>query len=235
MKWFTHSDGQTFGPFTFHQMVELAGNGRLSPDTDVAQIGSEVWTAASDDTALSSLFTKRHRIEDNYQRDDWIEGTRENSPTRLQRIAKLVLPAMAILTLCFGAVLMIVAVAPSDKAEPPAREIADTRATTVPSGVPRSEAGAAQNTGMLQSEVTAPVSQSSTEKACIAASARKIPNSPGTQISASRAKAPGAGSLSNAYYTVEIDARVAGQDVTYMLFCDIADDGTIVTTPIGLR
>lgn len=235
MRWFIHTDGQTIGPFAFHEMVEFAGDGRLSPDTYVAEVGSEVWTAASDDAAISSLFTKRHRIEDNYQRDDRIEVNREAPPTRSQRVAKVVLPAMAIITFCVGALVMIVAVVPPDKAEPPAREVADTRAATASSGMPRSEAAAAQNAGLLQSEATSPVSQSSTEKACIAASAGKIPNSPGTTISASRAKAPGAGSLSKAYYTVEIDARVAGQDVTYLLFCDIADDGTIVTMPIGLR
>src|SRR4051794_17984772 len=176
MKWFIHTEGQTFGPFTFYEMAELAGEGRLSPDTNVAEMGSKVWTVASANAALTSLF---------------IDVKPEDIPTRSQGAAKLIFPAIAMITLCVGVLTIIAAFVRPDKSEPPAREVEVTDAHAASSGVPRSERAGVQDGGMPRGEARPSVPQSSTEKACIAASAGKIPNSPGITISASRAKAPG--------------------------------------------
>lgn len=216
MKWFVHADGETAGPLTFDQMAELANEGLLLRDTDVAEVGSDVWTAASADAELSSLFKKHPR------RDDWTGAVREDA-TKPKRFAKLVLPVIAFITLCVGALTIIFAVVAPGKEEHPA-----TRAASRSSDFPQSAAVPVANAQVLQKQTT-PLS--SAEKACIAASVSKIPNSPGTTINASRAK----GDVKKREYWVEIDARVAGQDVTYELFCGISDDGDVVVTPFRVK
>ncbi|MBS9476698.1 DUF4339 domain-containing protein [Ancylobacter sp. VKM B-3255] len=58
-QWYTHMDGQVFGPFTGHQLRDFVREGRLAADTEVVRLGSEVWVKAADDGALKGLFAPR--------------------------------------------------------------------------------------------------------------------------------------------------------------------------------
>jgi len=55
-EWYTHSDGQTFGPFTGHQLRDFVRDGRLNADSEVARVGAEAWTKAAEDKILVPLF-----------------------------------------------------------------------------------------------------------------------------------------------------------------------------------
>lgn len=57
-EWYVHISGETYGPYTGRKVKELVAEGRMQASTDVARLGSDVWTAASEDRALSSLFPK---------------------------------------------------------------------------------------------------------------------------------------------------------------------------------
>ncbi|WP_244540170.1 DUF4339 domain-containing protein [Kaistia soli] len=55
-EWYVHAEGQTYGPFTGHELADFVRDGRLTPTTDVVRVGSEDWTAASEDKVLVRLF-----------------------------------------------------------------------------------------------------------------------------------------------------------------------------------
>lgn len=55
-EWFMHADGQSYGPFTGHQMRDFVKDGRLSRDSEVIRSGSDTWTKAGEDKALALLF-----------------------------------------------------------------------------------------------------------------------------------------------------------------------------------
>jgi len=64
-EWFIHADGQSFGPFTGHQLRGFCDDGRLGADTDVVRVGSESWTRAADDRALAGFFRRAPSREPN--------------------------------------------------------------------------------------------------------------------------------------------------------------------------
>jgi TM2 domain-containing membrane protein YozV len=55
-EWHLYLEGQIYGPFTGQKLREFAKEGRLLPTTDVARLGSEVWTPASEDAVLGAFF-----------------------------------------------------------------------------------------------------------------------------------------------------------------------------------
>ncbi|WP_193760679.1 GYF domain-containing protein [Bradyrhizobium yuanmingense] len=55
-EWQVHINGQTYGPYTGHRIDEFIKEGRVDGATQVLPVGSENWTAASQDRYLSSLF-----------------------------------------------------------------------------------------------------------------------------------------------------------------------------------
>ena len=47
---------QPVGPYSYEQLRELAGEGRLSPSTRIARVGGAAWTEAGLEPALTGLF-----------------------------------------------------------------------------------------------------------------------------------------------------------------------------------
>ncbi|MHA7877086.1 DUF4339 domain-containing protein [Roseivivax sp.] len=55
-QWFMNSEGETYGPYSGHALRQFAGEGRLTPETEVIRDGAGTWTTAAEDTALRRLF-----------------------------------------------------------------------------------------------------------------------------------------------------------------------------------
>jgi TM2 domain-containing membrane protein YozV len=55
-EWFIHIDGQTYGPYSGHQLSDYLKEGRIDGATQVLAVGSENWQHASEDRRLASLF-----------------------------------------------------------------------------------------------------------------------------------------------------------------------------------
>lgn len=55
-RWFTYSNGKTFGPYTGHAIRDMADNGQILPSDLVAPVGSSSWSQAKDDPVLRLLF-----------------------------------------------------------------------------------------------------------------------------------------------------------------------------------
>jgi TM2 domain-containing membrane protein YozV len=55
-EWYTHIDGQTYGPYSGHRLNEFLKEGRISGATQVLAVGSENWQHASEDHRLAALF-----------------------------------------------------------------------------------------------------------------------------------------------------------------------------------
>src|SRR5699024_3024992 len=54
--WHLRMEGETYGPYTGHQVREFIRDGRVTPETDAVRAGGDAWLPASDDPALSKLF-----------------------------------------------------------------------------------------------------------------------------------------------------------------------------------
>jgi TM2 domain-containing membrane protein YozV len=57
-EWYMHVKGQTYGPYTGHQLGDFAKEGRLDAGTQVLAVGSENWTQAAQDRQLNVLFKR---------------------------------------------------------------------------------------------------------------------------------------------------------------------------------
>jgi TM2 domain-containing membrane protein YozV len=55
-EWHIHTHGETYGPYTGHQLSEFVKEGRIDGATQVLATGAESWTVAAQDRHLSSLF-----------------------------------------------------------------------------------------------------------------------------------------------------------------------------------
>ena len=55
-EWYLHAEGETYGPFTGHELQQFVADGRLTPTTDVVRVGSQDWVTASEDKVLARLF-----------------------------------------------------------------------------------------------------------------------------------------------------------------------------------
>jgi TM2 domain-containing membrane protein YozV len=55
-EWHIHVGGQTYGPYSGHQLGEFIKEGRVDGTTQVLPVGSENWTLATQDRQLSALF-----------------------------------------------------------------------------------------------------------------------------------------------------------------------------------
>lgn len=54
-EWHIHVNGQTYGPYTGHQLSEFIKEGRVDGGTQVLPVGSENWTLLGQDRFLSAL------------------------------------------------------------------------------------------------------------------------------------------------------------------------------------
>lgn len=59
LEWFTHFEGQVYGPFSRSQMKDMASEGRINAGTDVVLVGSELWNVAIEDYALRDIFASQ--------------------------------------------------------------------------------------------------------------------------------------------------------------------------------
>lgn len=55
-EWFSHSAGETFGPYTGHQVAGFIKEGRIQSDTQVMRVDGSEWRLAKDDAVLAGLF-----------------------------------------------------------------------------------------------------------------------------------------------------------------------------------
>jgi len=55
-EWYAYVDGQTYGPYSGHQLGDFVKEGRIDGATQVMLIGSEIWTRAAEDSRLAELF-----------------------------------------------------------------------------------------------------------------------------------------------------------------------------------
>lgn len=55
-EWFVHIDGETYGPYSGHQLSEYLKEGRIDGATQVLAVGNENWQHASEDRRLAALF-----------------------------------------------------------------------------------------------------------------------------------------------------------------------------------
>ena len=55
-QWYLHADGQTYGPYSGHQMKDYAQDGRIVPTSIVVAVGGERWVAAAEDPRLAGIF-----------------------------------------------------------------------------------------------------------------------------------------------------------------------------------
>lgn len=49
-EWYAYVDGQTYGPYSGHQLADFVKEGRIDGATQVMPIGSETWTRAAEDS-----------------------------------------------------------------------------------------------------------------------------------------------------------------------------------------
>jgi TM2 domain-containing membrane protein YozV len=59
-EWYVHTDGQTYGPYTGHQLSEFAKEGRVDGSSQVLLVGSEKWSRAAEDMRLAQIFGPRY-------------------------------------------------------------------------------------------------------------------------------------------------------------------------------
>lgn len=59
-QWHLHVDGQTYGPYSGHQMGEFAKEGRINGATQVLLVGSEKWLHAAEEPRLAPIFKATH-------------------------------------------------------------------------------------------------------------------------------------------------------------------------------
>jgi len=55
-QWHVYLDGQTYGPFSGHQLKDFVRDGRVTATTDVVRLGASEWLPASNDPALRAFF-----------------------------------------------------------------------------------------------------------------------------------------------------------------------------------
>ncbi len=55
-QWYLHVDGQTYGPYSGHQIKDYARDGRVLGSSNVMAIGSELWVAAAEEPRLAAIF-----------------------------------------------------------------------------------------------------------------------------------------------------------------------------------
>jgi TM2 domain-containing membrane protein YozV len=61
-EWHLHINGQTYGPYTGHQLGEFIKEGRVDGATQVLPAGSENWILASQDRHLSGLLKPTKQV-----------------------------------------------------------------------------------------------------------------------------------------------------------------------------
>jgi TM2 domain-containing membrane protein YozV len=62
-EWYAHVDGQTYGPYSGHQLADFVKEGRIDSSTQVMAIGSETWTRAAEDPRLGELFRTSRKLQ----------------------------------------------------------------------------------------------------------------------------------------------------------------------------
>jgi TM2 domain-containing membrane protein YozV len=55
-QWHIHISGETYGPYTGHQLSEFVKEGRMDGATQVLAVGSENWMPAAQDRRLAAVF-----------------------------------------------------------------------------------------------------------------------------------------------------------------------------------
>ncbi|MBE7204363.1 MAG: DUF4339 domain-containing protein [Parafilimonas terrae] len=55
-QWYLHADGQTYGPYSGHQLKDYAQDGRVLASSTVMAVGSERWVAAAEEPRLAAIF-----------------------------------------------------------------------------------------------------------------------------------------------------------------------------------
>ncbi|KMO12172.1 GYF domain-containing protein [Methylobacterium platani] len=60
-QWYLHAEGQTYGPYSGHQIKDYARDGRVMASSTVMAVGSERWVAAADEPRLAAIFREAAR------------------------------------------------------------------------------------------------------------------------------------------------------------------------------
>lgn len=56
-EWYVHINGETYGPYSGHDLGDYIKEGRINGATQVLAVGTENWVRASEDRRLASLFS----------------------------------------------------------------------------------------------------------------------------------------------------------------------------------
>jgi TM2 domain-containing membrane protein YozV len=59
--WYVHIEGQTYGPYSGHQLADFAREGRIDGATQVMLVGSQKWTRAAEEPRLAAIFRAASR------------------------------------------------------------------------------------------------------------------------------------------------------------------------------
>jgi hypothetical protein len=89
-RWFTYSEGETFGPYTGHSLREMAKSRQIVPTDLVALVGSSSWVQAKDDPVLRLLFVRPEPKPERSSRFSAKSGRRINLYSTLLVVGGLV-------------------------------------------------------------------------------------------------------------------------------------------------
>ena len=59
-RWYAHVDGQTYGPYSGHEIRRMAGAGQIQESDFLCPEGGDAWIAAKSDPLLGSIFRTRN-------------------------------------------------------------------------------------------------------------------------------------------------------------------------------